>query len=49
MVFGDYTPEATRAIVEERLREANHARLVKQFRGRAGALANALITLVVAQ
>ncbi len=49
MVLGDYTPEATRAIVEERLREAAHARLVKQFRVRGAALVGALITFIVGQ
>ncbi len=47
MITGDYTIEATRAIVEERLREANHARWVNQFHGRAAVLIGALITLIL--
>ena len=33
MVFSDYTIEATRAIFEQRLREASQARLIKHVRG----------------
>ena len=47
MVIGDYTIEATRAIVEARLREASHERLVHQFRGRAVELLSAVITFIV--
>jgi hypothetical protein len=48
MVFSDYTIEATRAIFEERLREASHARLVKQVRGgRVIHLIAALTTVLV--
>jgi hypothetical protein len=48
MFFSDYTIEANRAIFDERLREADHMRLVNQFR-RAAVMqvAAALIALGV--
>jgi hypothetical protein len=49
MVIGEYTIEANRAIVEERLREANHARLVQQFRRCQSKRLGALITRAMAR
>ena len=48
MVSSDYTIEVYRAVFEQLLREANHARLVNQFRrGSMTQLIDALITFIV--